>query len=389
MRANVLFVAKFGTGTGYAWDTIERVLAGVARRLLERGIGVHVSYASLAGGEPEAMRGLGVRLHEVEFHRLGRDPRALIRFLTLLRRNRIRVLYLTDRPTWSPLYVLFRAAGVRRILVHDRTSGERRRRFAPVQLAKQLLHRMPWIAGDIFIGVSEYVTRRLQEVNGTPASRTVCVHNGIDLTRFHDLDPGYLRRQLRLAADAPVVFFAGRAEHYKGIGVLLDAVKRLQDEGRSVETVCCGDGPELDHFREHAANLSLKDVHFLGRRSDVAQLLAGATVAVVPSLWAEAFGLTVVEAMAAGVPVVATSTGGIPELVENGVTGVLVPAGDADALAAAIGGLLQDAGLCARMGSAGRERAQRCFEMDRTIAELYQVLDEVIDPAWTASDSPA
>jgi glycosyltransferase involved in cell wall biosynthesis len=107
--------------------------------------------------------------------------------------------------------------------------------------------------------------------------------------------------------------------------------------------------------------------------------VGSATVAVVPSLWAEAFGLTVVEAMAAGVPVVASSVGGIPELINQRVTGLLVPPGDASALAAALRELLDDSVLRARMGPKARETAWARFSHTRVADELAAVLLDLGD----------
>jgi glycosyltransferase involved in cell wall biosynthesis len=140
-----------------------------------------------------------------------------------------------------------------------------------------------------------------------------------------------------------------------------------------------GDGPALEDFRRQADTHRLRRFHFLGRRNDVPELVGSATVAVVPSLWAEAFGLTVAEAMAAGVPVVASSVGGIPELIDQGETGMLVPPGDASALAAALRELLDDPARRARMGPKARETAWVRFSHTRVADELAAVLLDLDD----------
>jgi glycosyltransferase involved in cell wall biosynthesis len=167
---------------------------------------------------------------------------------------------------------------------------------------------------------------------------------------------------------------------YKGFHVLLDAVRRLRQQGREdVVLALCGEGPQLPELREQARPLG-EQVRFLGRRDDVPQLLGGATIAVVPSLWEEAFGLAVAEGMAAGVPVVASRIGGIPEQVEDGQSGLLVPPGDADALAGALLRLLSDPEERTRLAAQGRERARNHFSIERTVAALHRVLLAHLEP---------
>jgi glycosyltransferase involved in cell wall biosynthesis len=367
---HLLWVANFSAETGYAWETIEAVFRRVGERLVRDGHRVTVCYRSMPDGPPPGMRGA-----PFEFAAFDYGGGGVGAFVRLLRARGVDALYLTDRATWSWRYPLFRLAGVRRIVVHDRTSGARRRRAAPVRMAKRALHRLPWLSGDTFVAVSDYVRGRLVGVNGTPPARTHRVYNGIDLSRFAAPDPALLRRSLGVAPDRPVVFCSGRVQPYKGMQTLLEAAAVLRAEGAGeMEVAIAGDGPYLPELRALADARGVPDVHFLGRRTDVPALLAGATVAVVPSLWEEAFGLAVVEAMAAGVPVVASRVGGIPELVDDGRTGLLVPPGDARALAAALRLLLESPQRRAALARQGEAVARHRFSLERAAAELHAVV---------------
>jgi glycosyltransferase involved in cell wall biosynthesis len=317
---------------------------------------------------------------QFDYGATARTPRAALRFAALLRKRAVRTLYLTDQPTRSIRYLLFRLAGVRHIVVHDRTSGERATRRRTAFFLKRLLHRLPWYSADRFIAVSDFVADRLRRVSGTPAARTIRVYNGIDLARFTRPEGQTLQSALGLPATSRVVFGSGRAMPYKGIEVLIEAARLLEDAGlRDVHVAWAGDGPAFARLAAKAHDVGLQRFHFLGRRDDVPALLASATVAVVPSLWAEAFGLTVVEAMAAGAPVVASATGGIPELIRPEETGLLVPPGDPVALAAAIRRLLDDAALRARLSARGREEAQSRFSLERAAEEISGVLLRLTD----------
>ena len=117
-------------------------------------------------------------------------------------------------------------------------------------------------------------------------------------------------------------------------------------------------------------------VHFTGQRADVARLLGALDIFVLPSL-REALPIAVMEAMAMGLPVVATRVGGIPEVVEDGMTGCLVPPGDEAALAAALGRLVADPALAARLGAAGRARVQAQFTVEQMVRRVEHLYDEL------------
>jgi glycosyltransferase involved in cell wall biosynthesis len=143
--------------------------------------------------------------------------------------------------------------------------------------------------------------------------------------------------------------------------------------------VLAGDGFERPTLARLAEELGIaSDVHFLGwvPNSALPEYYRAAALSVVPSL-EEGFGIPAAEAMGCEVPVVASDAGGLPEVVEHGVTGLIVPRGDSRALAQAIGSLLENPELRRRMGAAGRERALRLFDWDRTAAQLEELYREV------------
>ena len=247
----LLFVMNFGSGTGYAWETIEAVVRRLAARLSANGVRCLACYPDLAGGPPRQLAGSPIEVLEFDYTTVRKGAGQLLAFLQLLRQHRVSVLYLTDQPTWSPYYPLFHLAGVRRIIVHDRNSGDRSRRSGALQRIKRVVHHVPLLAADCFIGVSEFVADRLRRVNGTPPERTHRVYNGIDLQRFDDPGgPGVLET-LGLAPTAKVVFASGRAQPYKGIPVLIDAAAIVEEAGYpEVHFAYAGDGPALDQFRQ-------------------------------------------------------------------------------------------------------------------------------------------
>lgn len=192
------------------------------------------------------------------------------------------------------------------------------------------------------------------------AGRTTVIANAVDVTATPHAP---------LAGDPPLVISVGRLKAPKDFATFAQAIARLDEA--AVRTAIVGDGPD----RVLVERL-LPETMLLGERDDVPQLLAGADIFVL-STRSEGLPISVIEAMAAGLPVVASRVGGIPELVEDEVTGLLVAPGDATALAAAIGRLARDHELRRRLGAAGRARAAADFDLPRfrsAHVELYERL---------------
>jgi glycosyltransferase involved in cell wall biosynthesis len=193
-------------------------------------------------------------------------------------------------------------------------------------------------------------------------------HPRWERARFATIDNGVQLppSPARGSGGGKVIATVARLDAVKDLGTLLAALARLPD----VELLLVGDGPERVPLQELAAALGLgARVRFLGYRRDVAQLLDGADLFALSSL-TEGMSLAVLEAMAAGLPVVGTRGGGMPDVVDDGVTGLLVPPRDPAALAAVLRTLLDDPVRRAAMGAAGRARVEQKFSL-ATTAQAY------------------
>jgi glycosyltransferase involved in cell wall biosynthesis len=368
---------NFAANTGYAWDFIEALYAGVADRLAARGIRTWVAYP-LLGGEPRTLRRSVARAVELDT-RVERW-RNVISTLRFVRREKVKVVYLADRPAWHPVYLGYRLAGIRRVVVHDHTSGQRTEPRGLKRIVKWLSRRaIPSMLADTVIAVSDYVVERKTNVDLIPRARVRRLWNAVAAPAPNPQAAARLRGQIGVAADVSVVACACRAARYKGVEHLLRAFDRLTaQESRLGEVVLVymGDGPDRDRLDEIRASLrGANRVIFTGYRSDAAELLEGADVCVVPSVWQEAFGLAALEPMAHGVPVIASRVGGIPEVVLHEETGLLVPPGDETALASALERLLADPAERKRLGENGRKRAAAHFSLEAAIDQLSALVE--------------
>jgi glycosyltransferase involved in cell wall biosynthesis len=204
---------------------------------------------------------------------------------------------------------------------------------------------------------------------GYDPARIAVIRNGVDLESFsHPPDAERIHHELGVPSGVPFVAVVSRLNRLKGIEHFLEAAAIVGRRFPDVRFAVIGETGPADRSYLHVLidlteRLGIRDrVVFTGLRTDVPQLLACAAVSVMPSL-NEALPNVLLESMAAGAPVVSTRVGGTPEVVEDGVTGLLVPPGNAGALARAIGRLLADRELAAMLGQSGRELVRRRFSM--------------------------
>jgi len=189
------------------------------------------------------------------------------------------------------------------------------------------------------------------------------VPNGVDTDRFRPGDPATARSRLGIEPDAFVIGFVGRLDPVKNLGALFGALPAVHKAAGKLAVVIAGDGPENGEVHKlAAASPAPENVHLLGRRSDVPDLLPAMSVVVLPS-FSEANSIALIEAMAAGRPVVASNVGGNPEIVRDGETGFLFDLGQPGALALRLIELARSGELRERFGESARDVAVREYAL--------------------------
>lgn len=250
------------------------------------------------------------------------------------------------------------------------------------RLPFRLIHRFQWHSVvHAGIGISQAVTRFCIAVERAPAHKIRTIYYGLPLpVPLIDRREARaaLRTELHLPAQTVLIGGAGRLTMQKGFTYALRAFRLIEREFPDVHLVIAGDGPLSTPLRAEARQLGLaRRVHFLGWRTDIANILAGLDVFVMPSLW-EGFGLVLLEAMAQALPIVGSNVSAIPEIVAHGETGLLVPPRDPDALADALRTLLRDPALMRHLGMLGEDRLEQMFGaeamIDATAALYHEVL---------------
>jgi glycosyltransferase involved in cell wall biosynthesis len=208
----------------------------------------------------------------------------------------------------------------------------------------------------------------------------VVIRNGVAASRPGTRENGAaLRLELGVPASAPLVFVFSRLNTMKGLEYFIEAAALVAGKVSEARFLIVGDGGRRTELEAHARRLGLENrVIFTGFRTDVPELLSEAAVSVLPSL-SEGLSNSLLESMAAGVPVIAANVGGNPEIIEHDVSGLLVPVRDSAALAAAMGRLLDDPLLAARFGEAGRQRVAEVFSMERSLGEVESLYERLVE----------
>jgi glycosyltransferase involved in cell wall biosynthesis len=312
-----------------------------------------------AGPLASELRQAGVPVHVLR--RRGRvDVRSVFALATLVRRRGIGVVHnhnLTALMVGVPGGVL---GGARAILRTEHNVATR------PPMMSLLASRFASLFEDAQIGVSEAVRETHRRSGRIPARRFVTIRNGIDDARLRRASTRKaMRAELGISDDTVLCLTVGSLTLQKDHENLLEAASRLLASRADVAFAIAGEGPLQDGLRQRVDELGLGErVQFLGRRTDVPDLLRAADIFVLSSAW-EGLPITILEAMASGVPCVATTVGGNAEAIEDGVSGFLVPPHDPETLAGAIDRAAADGELRLRIGRAGRLAYESRFTADK------------------------
>lgn len=304
---------------------------------------------------------------------------ALARLAVHARRRRIDVIHSTDRPRDALLSTLLARLTGRRNILHLHIKWDAHMGRATTWAMER---------ADGALAISDFVRRSLLE-GGVPDYKIHTALNAIDPCRFDPerVPPGALRKHLGISGSAPFIGVVARVMVWKGQLDLVEAFAKVRESipnavlaivGRE-DTLMGGGDAYGDAIRSRAEELGLgESVRWAGWFDDMPSVFADLDVACVPS-WEEPFGLVVTEAMAMRKPVVGYRSGALPEIIDDGVEGLLVTPKDYDALANAITGLLQDPERRAAMGRRGRERVLRQFTPERQAKEVAEIYRRLCD----------
>jgi L-malate glycosyltransferase len=353
----------------------EVLAARLARRLGQNYRFVFICLDRL-GALGEQLRGEGFAVHVLD-RTAGVDWRCAIRLARILRREKVE---LVQAHQYTPFFyamlarLCFRRPGVL-FTEHGRHHPDYRR---PKRV---LANRLLIERRDRIVCVGRSVKQAVVDNEGIPEARIQVIYNGVDLVplRRNAAVGAQVRRELKIASAAVVLVQVARLDYLKDHAAALRAVALVVSRRAEVELLLVGEGPERSKIETLVQQTALTNhVRFLGQRTDVGRLLSAADIFLLTSL-SEGIPLTVIEAMAAELPVVSTRVGGLAEVVVQAETGMLTPPGDDDALAKCILRLAASPELGREMGRKGAERADALFSETKMHAGYARVYAQMLN----------
>jgi glycosyltransferase involved in cell wall biosynthesis len=359
-----------------SWGTREEFHCRLSRALCARGVQPILVYQALPADIRERLEATGAvvkTIGHLDINHVAGARRFYNDLGRLIREYRVDTVHIRFFLYYSALQWMARLHGVDRIIYTEATSVLLRARVLKRMVLK-LRTRIVTYPFNRVIAISEYA-KRILVLAGMPEQKIDVVYNGVDTERFAP-DPRARERvekQYGIGSDDIIVSTVAALLPVKKLHVIVEACSLLQRRGLPVRLLVAGDGHLAEELQELSHRLGIADrTHWLGYVPDPTTLLQASDVFVLASV-EEAFGNVLAEAMACGIPVVGSRSGGIPEVVEDGTTGLLADPEDPASFADAIERLARDKPLRVQMGRQGRIRVVERFSVDKAVSETLCV----------------
>lgn len=352
----------------------ERHIVDLCAGLRARGAEARILWLAARAHALETLQAL-CRRQGVPFHRLpirtDCDPRLCHTIRASLRQAPPQIVHL--HLIHATLHGILAAIGTPHAIVATRHGTERYQRLPWFRI----LARLCDARSTRVIAPSEWVARYTRRWDGTPTTKLRVIPHGIDPEPFDRA----ARARPSASRDGCVITAIARLHPSKDHATLIEAFAVVTQRHRQARLQIVGDGPlrgRLEHQAARTLGSAVADgrLRFLGERAEIPEILGDSDIVILPGA-REGFGLAALEAMAAGLPVIAPAGGALPELIEDHVSGLLVPPGDPASLAAAIDGLVRDPAQRRAMGKRARQSAAR-FTLDRMVATTAHLYREIV-----------
>lgn len=373
---NILLVANYPSDAAYAWWLMEHFWSEIAHRFARRGDKVFLAYPRLSAISP-TIANAPITVHELPIP--GTSLGEQIRSIRFLREHQIRWVYLTDRSYLSNVYAAWRMVGVRHIIVHDHTPGDRPAMKGVKALLKSWRSRLPWVTADAVFSVSPFMRNRSITNACIPPAKCHVVQNGIRPLPPRDEEARRrIRHEIGATRNTILVVTTGRAHPYKRFDFIIDCAHRIKTlfPHLDIRFVLIGDGPALQSLHEHVARLGLSDiVMLLGFRSNVHDYLFASDIAMHAAL-GEGFSLSITEYMSAGLPVLVPDIPSVRQAIDDGEQGIVYPSHDAEAAAKILAELSADRDRVLTLGRNAKIKADQEYSLDRCTSDLIDAIEE-------------
>lgn len=359
---NILLVSNYPSDVGYAWWLMELFWVSLSKQFEQLSKTAFLAYPSVKV-IPEAIKNSNIEIVELTVPGTTNAEREKLRHF--IKSNHISHVYFTDRPWFNISYLILRSYGIKNIVVHDHTPGDR----PPVRgikgLVKAARNRLPLACADTQFCVSELMRQRSIQNARIPHRRCITVQNGTPPIQCIQEQRDDARKALGISDDAVVCVTTGRAHPYKRFDFIIEvaSVVSKQNQEHKLVFLLIGDGPMLPELQSNIERLDLTtSVKLLGFRSDARELLAAADIAIHAAL-GEGFSLSIVEYMSAGLPVLVPDIPSVKQAIDHEINGYVYDENDVDNAAGYMKKLAADINLRSTMGTNAKNKAIRNFSL--------------------------
>ncbi len=372
-KSGILLVANWDSNVGYAWWLMESFWIKISEKFIKHE--THLAYPSISE-IPKDIERSSINIHKHSFVDTG--LKSIIAQYTFLRNEKIQYIYFSDKPTWSFTYWIYRAAGVKSIIIHDHTPGLRKPTKGIKRIIKSLLHKIPGLSANLMIATSDFIRNRHIEVNCIPSERCYVASNGIPILPKDFSEP---ESNIDLDHNKKYMVMTGRANKYKGIDQVIRCLSILKTSNKlsNLHFVFVGDGPDLSFLIQLAKDLGvINHCMFVGRVSNVNSILAQCDLAVHPSSGEVGYSLSILEYMRASLPVIVPNNPSVCGATTHMETGYIYKIDNLDELANAIHKLSSDDKLRTELGRQAKRQFETNYSLEKTHRQLIQALGTII-----------
>ncbi|MBI5451148.1 MAG: glycosyltransferase family 4 protein [Gammaproteobacteria bacterium] len=377
---NILCVANYSAEAGYAWHLMENFWVQVARFCQNSGTKCFLIYPEYEK-IPSPIKTSPITVIKCDFSDRSRYGRNLL--ASIITENKIDALYLTDRPYFDVYYAYLRSLGVKTIIAHDHTPGDRPAIGGIKGFVKSLRNRISWTSCDAVFAVSENMRLRNIMNGRVPVKKCHTITNGITPIDCKHSDKSYVKKCFAIEDSSTVIVSTGRAHPYKRVDFIIECAHHLVHEMGITDAIFifCGDGPAMPQLNDMIKRLELND-HFIlaGRRNDIPGILCSSNIAIHASA-GEGLSLSILEYMSAGLPVLVPDIPSVSQPINDGVTGIIYKDGDKHHVGEKIKRLIEDGRFRAQLSYNATNEILKKYTLDASNAEFHKALTKALGNA--------
>lgn len=373
---NLLMVSNYPSETAYAWWLMEHFWKTLAEQFSQNERQAYLAFPRIATMSDTVV---SAPAKTVELVVPGRTLKEIVQVHRFIHDHRITVLYLTDRAFFSINHALLRLSGIRCIIIHDHTPGDRPPIRGLKGAMKAARNALPWFTAERVLCVSELMRQRNLSNQRIPERKCVVVQNGIPPVVCQKSHKDALRQAIGVRPDTLLVITTGRAHPYKRFDFVIDCAAAFRQVAPDLDTVflLVGDGPAMPDLQAQVRRLGLENaVRLLGIRADVRELLCASDIAMHAAL-GEGFSLSIIEYMSASLPVLVPDIPSVCQAVHHDETGLIYPWNDEAAAAALILSLATHKNRRFSMGQVAKEVADREYNLERCTRDFVDAIEAV------------